>query len=84
MPNQKGIVALIPLLLVVILVAILAILVSQGIIKNPLEKLPFSFQSEKSKEAKIGLKSEYSNPFDKSSQYVNPFAVYKNPFDSVK
>ena len=29
---------------------------------------------------KVSLKSEYKNPFNKSTQYVNPFDQYKNPF----
>lgn len=31
----------------------------------------------------IALKKEYENPFEKDTQYVNPFAGYKNPFDSL-
>lgn len=30
------------------------------------------------------LKTEYNNPFDKKSQYSNPFADYQNPFDNLK
>ena len=29
---------------------------------------------------KVSLKSEYKNPFEKETQYVNPFETYKNPF----
>ncbi|MBI4097886.1 MAG: hypothetical protein HY426_02495 [Candidatus Levybacteria bacterium] len=32
----------------------------------------------------VAPKTEYSNPFDKDSQYVNPFSSYKNPFDNLK
>lgn len=32
----------------------------------------------------VALKSEYENPFDKNTQYVNPFNSYKNPFDELK
>jgi len=35
-------------------------------------------------QSSVVLKKEYKNPFDKNSQYVNPFAQYKNPFDSLK
>jgi len=32
----------------------------------------------------VKLKTEYKNPFEKETQYVNPFAQYKNPFDNLK
>lgn len=31
----------------------------------------------------VAPKREYSNPFEKSTQYVNPFSDYKNPFDNL-
>ncbi len=34
-------------------------------------------------QSNITLKKEYNNPFDKKTQYVNPFSSYKNPFDSL-
>ena len=35
------------------------------------------------KVAKVELKTEYKNPFDKETQYVNPFLTYKNPFNNL-
>lgn len=32
----------------------------------------------------VALKTEYSNPFDKETQYVNPFSSKKNPFDELR
>lgn len=32
----------------------------------------------------VALKSEYENPFDKDTQYENPFNSYHNPFDELK
>lgn len=32
----------------------------------------------------VALKSEYENPFDKNTQYDNPFNEYHNPFDALK
>ena len=32
----------------------------------------------------VALKSEYSNPFEKETQYVNPFSSRKNPFDELR
>ena len=32
----------------------------------------------------VTLKSEYTNPFDRGSQYVNPFEDYKSPFVSLQ
>ena len=34
-------------------------------------------------EPTVSLTKDYDNPFDKSTQYVNPFSEYKNPFDSL-
>lgn len=35
-------------------------------------------------QSNVSLKKDYKNPFDKDTQYVNPFSQYKNPFDSLK
>lgn len=32
----------------------------------------------------VKLQAQYNNPFDKSSQYANPFSQYKNPFVVAK
>lgn len=32
----------------------------------------------------VELKTEYANPFERSTQYVNPFADYKSPFISLQ
>ncbi|MDP3733400.1 MAG: hypothetical protein Q8Q91_02550 [Candidatus Daviesbacteria bacterium] len=78
--NQKGVIALAaPLLLLLIIAAVLYILISQKIIKNPLKSLP-GIQ----KEPTVSLQTQYQNPFDKNTQYVNPFSKYKNPFDQLK
>jgi len=79
--NQKGIAHI--LLLIVILLAVGAVvyfLFSQGIIKNPFQNLRLPGQGGPS----VSLKSEYENPFDKNTQYVNPFEGYKNPFVVAK
>lgn len=33
---------------------------------------------------KVSLQNSYQNPFDKKTQYTNPFTQYKNPFDTAK
>lgn len=74
MNNQKGVIHLaLPLLLLFIAAAVA--LIYFGVIKNPFKNLNL-FQ----KGPKVELKTEYKNPFDKESQYVNPFDTYKNPF----
>ena len=81
MNSQRGVVHLVlPVILLVIIGAALFVLFSMGIIKNPLSKLPLVGQKQPS----VSLKSEYKNPFDKSTQYVNPFDSYKNPFVTAK
>jgi len=80
--NQKGAIVLIaPLVFLLIIAIILFFLISQGIIKNPLKSLSLPGQP---KESTISLQKQYQNPFDKDTQYVNPFSSYQNPFDTLK
>ena len=72
MNSQKGVIHLaLPLLLLLIAAAVA--LIYFGVINNPFKNL---FK----KGPKVELKTEYKNPFNKESQYVNPFDTYKNPF----
>lgn len=81
--EQRGIIALsVPLLLIVIGAVLVVILISTGIIKNPLPKQ--IQQLIPAKEPTVSLQKQYQNPFDKGAQYVNPFTKYKNPFDALK
>ena len=80
MEDQKGVIHPSTLIVVVVVIAVwvlvIYLLLSQGIIKKP---------SFKPKEvAKVELKSEYKNPFDKKAQFVNPFDQYKSPFQNLK
>ena len=80
--DQKGAITLVvPLLLLIIIAAVIFVLFSQGLFKNPLSKIPILPQS---KESTVSLQKQYQNPFDKSVQYVNPFSEFKNPFDLIK
>lgn len=79
--KQKGFIHLF-LILIILLILIGAAffgLVSLNIIKNPFQNLPFIGQIG-NKSAQVEMKTEYENPFDKNTQYVNPFEEYKNPF----
>lgn len=40
--------------------------------------------AKQSESLAVALKSEYQNPFDKNTQYENPFNDYQNPFDQLK
>lgn len=73
---ERGIVHILPLIFVAVTIVIFVgfLLIKGGVIKTT----PFSKQS------RVTLASEYSNPFNKDSQYVNPFSDYKNPFDNLK
>lgn len=71
--DQKGVIHLLPILLVVAVLLVAGFFILQ------------KFQSQGGKkEASVSLQTQYKNPFDKSAQYVNPFAQYKNPFDALK
>jgi len=75
--TQKGVIHLaVPLLLLLIIGGGVFLLSYFSIIKIP--ALPFLnlFQ----KKASVELKKDYKNPFNKETQYVNPFETYKNPF----
>lgn len=78
MNTEKGIIHIAVFLLILLIVgAGFYILISLGIIKNPLGGLPF-FKNDNV--PKISTRTEYKNPFKKETQYVNPFETYKNPF----
>ncbi|MBI2066128.1 hypothetical protein HYT60_01290 [Candidatus Woesebacteria bacterium] len=78
--SEKGIVHLLPLLAILGLAALATfILVSKGVIQNPIPEQLRLFQK-----SDVELKSQYTNPFEADTQYVNPFSQYKNPFDFLK
>ena len=80
--SQKGVVVLaVPLLILLVIGAVVFILISQGILKIPLQNVNLPILKQ---EPKVTLQTQYLNPFDKNAQYVNPFAGYKNPFDFLK
>lgn len=80
--DEQGILHLTVLFVILILLgAGLFLLVSLGVIQNPLAELADLPGSKK--EPTVTLQTSYKNPFDKSAQYVNPFASYKNPFDGI-
>lgn len=68
-------VALLVLILLLLAGVIAYLLVVKGLASNPFS----AFQK-----TKVALQSQYQNPFDKSTQYTNPFSQYKNPFDVAK
>lgn len=59
----------------------LIIVVLVGIILAYSKAVPIASQLIfQKKQPTVTLKTEYNNPFNKESQYVNPFEKYKNPF----
>lgn len=79
---QKGYSALFILIAVLLLLGVGLVFTSLWSKKYT---LPFSSQTkETTNESTVTLKTDYQNPFDKNTQYVNPFSEYKNPFDSLK
>lgn len=53
--------------------AILIVVILVKLPSSPLQKII-------QKRPTVEIKTTYNNPFDKSTQYVNPFEKYKNPF----
>ncbi|MBI2595812.1 hypothetical protein HYW46_03730 [Candidatus Daviesbacteria bacterium] len=76
MGKQKGVIHLaLPLLLLLVIAG--SLLIYFGFINNPFKNLP---GLSKKQSPKVTLKTGYRNPFNKDTQYLNPFQAYKNPF----
>lgn len=79
---EAGVIHLaLPLLILLAAGAVVFLMITQGILKIPSKLIP-SLPTKK--DPTVSLQTQYQNPFDKKAQYVNPFAGYKNPFDSLK
>lgn len=74
MRNKKGIIHLLPLIVIAI------VLVGGFFLFG--KKIQQKITS--TREPSVNLRSQYQNPFDKKAQYVNPFSQFKNPFDAAK
>ena len=73
MKDQKGIIHLFALLIIILVLALAGFAVMKfGFIKIPSLNIV-------QKKSLVELKTEYKNPFNKNTQYVNPFDQYKNP-----
>lgn len=84
--SEFGVIHLLPLLLLFAVLAIAGVLLlSKTNLNTKVDEAirPFGVSLTKTK-SEIPLKAEYKNPLDLASQYVNPFASYKNPFDTIK
>lgn len=80
MTLKPGAVHLTGLVLIVVIsvwALVLYLLISKDIIKL---KIP----SLKKEPTAVELKTEYKNPFNKDTQFVNPFDKTKNPFAVAK
>ncbi len=77
--SQKGSIALPLLVLLIVLILVVFFFWGKNLLKSP-----FPATSQQTQSSTVATKTEYKNPFDKSTQYVNPFSEYKNPFDSLK
>lgn len=73
-------------LIFVLIFALLAVILLILVLANTMQRVKpqKATPTRVSKEPTVNLKKEYQNPFDKNSQYVNPFSQYKNPFDNLK
>ncbi len=76
--SQKGSILVILVLLFVAIAGIAAVIVYRTVTTST-KKL-----AQKAEVLNVALKSDYQNPFDKNSQYENPFNDYHNPFDDLK
>lgn len=69
-----------------VLLIVLAVVVMGGLVwyLGRSKKLVSISPSPTSLTTFIQPQSGYTNPLDKNTQYSNPFASYKNPFDALK
>lgn len=81
--NNKGFAHLVLILILVIAVAVVYF-VLQTTGQSLLPGAGNNQTVNNNSDGKVVLKTDYQNPFDKNTQYVNPFASYKNPFDNLR
>ena len=60
------------IVLVVLVVAVVGVILFY-VPSSPLQKII-------QRQSSVEIKTTYKNPFDKNTQYINPFEKYKNPF----
>lgn len=65
-----------------IIIVVLAIITTLVLVKN--RKNPAGEITQQTSKVQVPVRVEYKNPFDKKTQYVNPFSSYKNPIDFLK
>lgn len=70
--RQSGVIHLLPLFLVLFAALIF---VGYFLFKSG------AVRTKQQAQTQVELAPDYKNPLDKSTQYVNPFSEYKNPFD---
>ncbi|HLD26893.1 MAG TPA: hypothetical protein VJB63_02985 [Patescibacteria group bacterium] len=73
-------------LCIILIASVWIFFVSVDVMPNPFstfETTNIPMIKPKYKKATVQLQKEYQNPFDKKTQYVNPFSSYKNPFDTL-
>ena len=80
MANNRGFAHILLLIVLIFGLVVGAYLVSKQTNLFPKAFLP----KISSQEPNVVVKSEYKNPFDKSTQYVNPFDQYKSPLVNLK
>lgn len=75
--NKKNI-----LLSLGIILTVLALITALVLVKN--KKNPTGQITQQASKVQVPVRVEYKNPFDKKTQYVNPFSSYKNPLDFLR
>ncbi len=65
--------------IIVLFLAVIVFVVTSLQKEKETESLPQTLQT-----SSVAPRTEYENPFEENSQYVNPFFSYKNPFDNLK
>lgn len=72
------------LLLFIVLLTLTVIILVKAVSPTPQNPIEDASQETSQQGASVELQTDYKNPFDKDTQYTNPFSQYKNPFDTIR
>lgn len=82
--SQKGNAALFLLPLFLFLTIGSVFIMLQFVNKNPFAENIKKIEQASNVSLAVAPETEYNNPFEAKTQYVNPFLAYKNPFETLK
>ncbi|HLD26112.1 MAG TPA: hypothetical protein VJC05_03665 [Candidatus Andersenbacteria bacterium] len=80
--SQKKTLMIVGVVIVVLVIVLVVLLLLSP--RGTVDKVVPQALQLKGDVSEVALKTEYQNPFDRDSQYVNPFDEFKSPFQSLQ